>query len=44
MSDDLEGFAEWRDKIESRVSTLEVTVKTEARVRVLNCSAFREQM
>ena len=33
MSDDLEGFAEWRDKIESRVSTLEVTVKTEARVR-----------
>lgn len=33
MSDDLEGFAEWRDNIESRVSTLEVTVKTEARVR-----------
>lgn len=33
MPDDLEGFAEWRDKIESRVSTLEVTVKTEARVR-----------
>ncbi len=33
MSDDLEGFAEWRDSIESRVSTLEVTVETEARVR-----------
>jgi hypothetical protein len=33
MTDDLEGFAEWRDAIESRVSTLEVTVETEARVR-----------
>jgi hypothetical protein len=33
MSDDLGGFAEWRDKMEARVSTLEVTVKTEARVR-----------
>jgi hypothetical protein len=33
MSDDLEGFTEWRDNIESRVSTLEVTVQTQARVR-----------
>ena len=33
MSDDLEAFAEWRDNIESRVSTLEVTVETQARVR-----------
>lgn len=33
MSDDLDGLAEWRDNIESRVSTLEVTVKTEARAR-----------
>ena len=33
MADDLHGFAEWRDSIESRVSTLEVTVTTEARVR-----------
>ena len=33
MSDDLDGFAEWRDNIESRVGTLEVTVKTQARVR-----------
>ena len=33
MSDDLDGFAEWRDNMESRVSTLELTVKTEARVR-----------
>ena len=33
MSDDLDGFTEWRDNIESRVSTLEVTVKTQARVR-----------
>lgn len=33
MSDDLDGLAKWRDNIESRVSTLEVTVKTEARVR-----------
>jgi len=33
MSDDLDGLAEWRDNIESRVSTLEVTVKTQARVR-----------
>jgi peptidoglycan hydrolase CwlO-like protein len=33
VADDLHGFAEWRDRIESRVSTLEVTVTTEARVR-----------
>jgi hypothetical protein len=33
MADDLHGFAEWRDSIESRVSTLEVTVTTETRVR-----------
>jgi hypothetical protein len=33
MPDDLEGFAEWRDKMEARVSTLEVTVKTEAHAR-----------
>ena len=33
MSDDLEDFAEWRGNIESRVSTLEVTVETQARVR-----------
>ena len=33
MSDDLEGFTEWRDSIESRVSTLEVTVQTQAYVR-----------
>ena len=33
MSGDLDGFAEWRDDIESRVSTLEVTVNTEKRAR-----------
>ena len=33
MPDDLDGFAEWRDSIESRVGRLEVTVETEARVR-----------
>jgi chromosome segregation ATPase len=33
MTNDLEGFPEWRDNIEARVSTLETTVETEARVR-----------
>jgi septal ring factor EnvC (AmiA/AmiB activator) len=33
MTNDLEGFPQWRDNIESRVSTLEVTVATQARVR-----------
>jgi len=33
MSDDLEGFAEWRDSIESRMGRLEATVETEARLR-----------
>jgi hypothetical protein len=33
MSDDLDDLAEWRGNIESRVSTLEVTVKTQAHVR-----------
>jgi chromosome segregation ATPase len=33
MADDLQGFAEGRDSIESRMSTLGVTVTTEARVR-----------
>ena len=33
MTNDLEGFAEWRDNVETRVSTLELTVATEARVR-----------
>jgi hypothetical protein len=33
MSDDRDDLAEWRGNIESRVSTLEVTVKTQARVR-----------
>jgi chromosome segregation ATPase len=33
MSDDLEGFAEWRDTTEARVSRLEVAVETEARAR-----------
>ena len=33
MSGDLEGFAKWRDSIEARVSTLEVTVETQALVR-----------
>ena len=33
MSDDLGDLAEWRGNIESRVSTLEVTVKTQAHVR-----------
>ena len=30
MTDDLEGFAQWRDEIETRVGTLEVTVEPEA--------------
>ena len=29
MTDDLEGFAQWRDEIETRVGTLEVTVETQ---------------
>jgi hypothetical protein len=33
MPDDLQGFVEWRDKMEARVSTLERTAKTEARAR-----------
>jgi peptidoglycan hydrolase CwlO-like protein len=33
MADDLEGIAQWRDNIETRVSTLEVTVATQVRVR-----------
>jgi hypothetical protein len=33
MPDDLEGFAEWRDTMEVRVSTLEARAKTEARAR-----------
>jgi hypothetical protein len=33
MSDDLDDLAEWRGNIESRVSTLEVTFKTQAHVR-----------
>ena len=33
MTNDLEGFAQWRDNIETRVSTLEVTVAIEARAR-----------
>jgi hypothetical protein len=33
MPGDPDGFTEWRDSIESRVSRLEVTVETEARVR-----------
>jgi hypothetical protein len=33
MSDDLGDLAEWRGNIESRVSTLEVTFKTQASVR-----------
>jgi hypothetical protein len=33
MTDDLEDSAQWRDEIETRVGTLEVTVETEARVR-----------
>jgi hypothetical protein len=33
MPDDLEGFAEGRDKMEARVSTLEATAKTEASAR-----------
>jgi hypothetical protein len=33
MSDDLDGFAEWRDGIESRVGTLEASARTEARAR-----------
>jgi septal ring factor EnvC (AmiA/AmiB activator) len=39
MTDD---FAEWRDNIESRVSTLEVTVETEARVRAQMDKDFSE--
>jgi hypothetical protein len=33
MTDELEDFSQWRDEIETRVGTLEVTVETEARVR-----------
>lgn len=33
MPDNLEGFAEWRDNIESRVGRLEDAVETEARAR-----------
>jgi hypothetical protein len=33
MTDDLEDSAQWRDEIEIRVGTLEVTVETEAQVR-----------
>ena len=33
MANDLEGFAQWQDNIEARVSTLETTVETEATVR-----------
>ena len=33
MTDDLEDFAQWRDEIETRVGTLEVTVEAEAQVR-----------
>jgi uncharacterized coiled-coil protein SlyX len=33
MTDDLEGFAQWRDEIETRVGTLEVTIETEASAR-----------
>jgi len=33
MINDLEGFPQWRDNIEARVSTLEATVEAEARVR-----------
>ncbi len=33
MSDDLGGFAEWRDSIESRIGRVEDTVETEARLR-----------
>lgn len=33
MTDDNEGFAQWRDNVESRVSTLEATFATETRRR-----------
>src|SRR5215471_13802102 len=33
MTDGLEDSAQWRDEIETRVGTLEVTVETEAQVR-----------
>jgi chromosome segregation ATPase len=33
MADDHDDFAEWRGDVESRVTTLEGTVKTEARAR-----------
>jgi acyl-coenzyme A thioesterase PaaI-like protein len=33
MANGLEGFTEWRDNMEGRVSTLEATVETEARLR-----------
>jgi hypothetical protein len=33
VTDDLEGFAQWRDEIETRVGTLEVTIETEADTR-----------
>ena len=33
MTNDFEVFAQWRDNIEARVSTLEATVEAEARVR-----------
>jgi chromosome segregation ATPase len=33
MTDDLEDSAQWRDEIETRVGTLEVTVETEAQAR-----------
>ena len=33
MTDELEDFPQWRDEIETRVGTLEVTVETEAPVR-----------
>jgi hypothetical protein len=37
MADEHEDFAGWRGQIEPRVSTLEATVETEARVRALVC-------
>lgn len=33
MADDLEDFSQWRDDIETRVSTLEATAGTETRLR-----------
>jgi hypothetical protein len=41
MADDRDDFTEWRDNVESRVSTLEATVGTEARVRA-QMKALRE--